>query len=59
MTKPKHPKDLELEVLTKPQALWTKVVANLKAGVENSENELEINGEFLKVAEKKLKELSE
>lgn len=47
-------KKSDIVVISKPVALWQKVVANLKAGLENSENELKVNKEFLEVAEKNL-----
>lgn len=52
----KTPKDLGIKIGTPEQALWTKVKEEAEILIKQSENNLIIQKEILKLAEKKIKE---
>jgi len=52
----KEPKDLGVKIGTKDEVLWTRVRDEAKALIEQSENNLIIQKEMLKLAEKKIAE---
>jgi len=53
---PKTPKDLGIKIGTKIEALWTRVKKEAEALIEQSENNLIIQKEMLKLAKSKIKE---
>ena len=55
---PKEPKDLGVKIGTKTEALWTRVRDEAKTLIDNSNNNLIVQKEMLKLAEKKLSEES-
>ena len=52
----KTPKDLGLKIGSKPMVLWTQVVKETKAMIEQAENNLIIQKIILKTAEETLAE---
>lgn len=53
------PKDLGVKVGTKDEVLWTKVKKEAELLIEQSEDNLKIQKEMLKLAEKKIAEEKE
>ena len=51
----KEPKNLKIKIGTKDEALWTSVKNEAKELIKQSEDNLKIQKEFLKVAELKIK----
>ena len=52
----KKPKDIGLKIATKREALWIRGKENLIKHIQNLEDDLEVNKEYLKTAEKIIKE---
>lgn len=57
--KVRMPKDLQIEISSKKQKLWETVLKEAKVLIEGSENNLIIQHEIKKLAEKKLAEEKE
>ena len=49
-------KDLKVKIGTEKEALWNKVKIELKIVIGRLEEDLIVNKEYLKLAEKKIKE---
>ena len=54
--RPKIPKDLGIKIGTKNEALWTAVLKNADAAIEDSKNAITVQSEVKKLAEKKIAE---
>ena len=54
--KAEHPEDLGVKIGTKKEKLWTDVAHEAKVLIEQSENNLIIQKEMLKLAEQKIEE---
>ena len=52
----KKPKDLGVKIGTSDEALWTQVKKEAEVLIESHGNSIKIQGEILKIAEKKIAE---